>query len=86
MIRTVGRPVTSGDDTVHALLGADLLAKRGDARICNESRVERVHAVPGRKARVSAAVRACRAVRGDTRGKEGPERTFVRNIRPRGIA
>jgi hypothetical protein len=64
--RTVGRPITSGDDTVHALLGSDLLAKRGDARICDESRVESVHAVPGRISRVSAAepVRACAHQRG----------------------
>src|SRR5258707_1045337 len=85
-IRTVGRPIASGDDTVHALLGADLLAKRGDARICHESRVESVHAVPGRISRMGAArARACVHQRA-RRKEEGPERTFVRNIRPKGIA
>jgi hypothetical protein len=56
--RTVRRPVASGDDAVHALLGPDLLAKRGDARICHERRVERVDAVPRRISRVRAALRA----------------------------
>ena len=53
---TVGRPVTSGDDTVYALLRPDLLAKCGDACICDERRVERVDAVPWCVSRVCAYV------------------------------
>ena len=51
---TVGRPVTSRDNTVHALLRPDLLAKCGDACICDERRVERVDTVPWRVSRVRA--------------------------------
>src|ERR1700744_6114860 len=80
---TVGRPVTSGDNTVHALLWPDLLAKCGDACICDERRVERVDAVPWRVSRVCAYV--------NVHFSSGTRRiiksvTFVRSIRPRGIA
>ena len=51
---TVGRPVTSRDNTVYALLRPDLLAKCGDACICDERRVERIDAVPRRISRVRA--------------------------------
>ena len=53
--RTIWCPIASGDHAVHALLGADLLAKRRDACVCDEGCVERVHAFPGRVSCVSAA-------------------------------
>ena len=82
---TVGRPVASGDDTVYALLRPDLLAKCGDACICDERRVERVDAVPWRVSRVCAYVNVhfSSALELDEL-KKGV--TFVRSIRPRGIA
>jgi hypothetical protein len=40
---------------VRALLGADLLAKRRDACVCDERRVESIYAFPGRISCVSAA-------------------------------
>ena len=51
---------------MHALLGADLLAQRGDPRICDERCVERVNAVPGRVSRVCAAL--CALVSGEPLG------------------
>ena len=84
---TVGRPVTSGDDTVHALLRPDLLAKCGYACICDERRVERVDAVPWRVSRVCAYVNVHFSSAGTgTRQITENSVTFVRSIRPRGIA
>jgi hypothetical protein len=44
--RTVRCPIASGYHTVYTLLRADLLAKRRDAGVGNESGVERIHAFP----------------------------------------
>ena len=46
--RTVRCPIASGDHAVHALLRADLLAKRRDPGVSHERGVERIHAVPRR--------------------------------------
>ena len=44
--RTVRCPIASGDHTVYTLLRADLLAKRRDPGVSDESGVERIHAFP----------------------------------------
>ena len=53
--RTVRRPIASGDHTVYTLLRADLLAKRRDAGVSDESGIERIHAFPRRISCMGAA-------------------------------
>ena len=43
---TVRCPIASGDHTVYTLLRADLLAKRRDAGVSDESGIECIHAFP----------------------------------------
>ena len=44
--RTVRCPIASGDYTMYTLLRADLLAKRRDPGVSDESGVESIHAFP----------------------------------------
>lgn len=87
--RTVWCPITSGDHAVDTLLRVDLLAKRRNAGVRDERRVERVHAFPWCVSCVSAAglsTSATQGARGFRVARFVGGRTYVRSIPPRGIA
>ncbi len=79
--RTVRRPIASGDHTVYTLLRADLLAKRRDAGVSDESGIERIHAFPRR---ISCMGAAKKKVLTDVRNT--PLRGFVERGRRRILA
>jgi hypothetical protein len=88
--RTVRCPIASGDHTVYTLLRADLLAKRRDAGVSDESGVERIHAFPRCVSSMGAATPPfqCQRQAGGRMLDVGcwDGRTVVRNIPRRGSA
>jgi hypothetical protein len=85
--RTVRCPIASGDHTVYTLLRADLLAKRRDPGVRDESGVERIHAFPRCVSCMGAAKAPLSMSAAGTGGRGGWDgRTAVRNIPQRGSA
>ena len=77
--RTVRCPIASGDHTVYTLLRADLLAKRRDAGVSDESGVERIHAFPRCISRMGTAKAPLpMSAAGEGQEKEGGCYTDVR--------